>query len=32
VTDINQRPFTSFDKTKSNAPYDEILTLDWEFS
>lgn len=32
VDDINQRPFTSFDKIKLNTPYDEILALDWEFS
>jgi REP element-mobilizing transposase RayT len=32
VDDINKRPFTSFDKTRWNTPYDEILALDWEFS
>lgn len=33
VDNIDQRPFSSFDKIKSkNTPYDEILTLDWEFS
>ncbi len=32
VDDINQRPFTSFDKISDKSPHDEILALDWEFS
>jgi hypothetical protein len=33
VDNIDKRPFTSFDKFKSDkSSYDEILTLDREFS